>query len=73
MISPRQYKVVQAECPLCGKVLEGLSEKQWWRGFETHLRLSKNHAMKNTREVARILGTVKPSFRTTTKTKYRMR
>ena len=69
MISPRQYKVVQAECPLCGKVLGGTSEKQWMSGFKIHLRLAQNHTLP-WEEIDRIVKTVKPSFRVVTKTKY---
>jgi len=72
MIEPRQYKVVQAECSLCGKVLESLSEKQWMKNFRIHLRLAENH-MLPWEEIDRIIKTVKPSFRTVIKTKYRMK
>lgn len=72
MIKSKQYKIVQAECPLCGKVLGGTSEKQWMTGFKMHLRLAGNH-MLPWGEINRIVKTVKPSFRTVTKTKYHMR
>ena len=72
MIEPRRYKVVQAECPLCEKVLEGTSQKHWMNNFKIHLRLAKNH-MLPWEEIDRIIKTVKPSFRTITKTKYHMK
>ena len=68
MIKSREYKVVRAECPLCRKTLDGLSEKHWWSGFKLHLR-SKDHAIWIPEEFDRILKTVKPQFHTVTKTK----
>lgn len=72
MIKTRQYEVVQAECPICGKVLGGISEKNWMSGFKIHLRLAQNH-MLPWNEIERIVKTVKPSFRKVTKTKYHMK
>lgn len=44
-IKERQYEVVQAECPLCGKVLNGTSEKNWMSGFKIHLLVGQNHML----------------------------
>lgn len=70
--SSRQFKIVQAECPLCGKVLEGTSQKHWMNNFKIHLRLAQRH-MLPWEEIRRIIETVKPSFRTVIKTKYYMK
>ena len=71
-IKELQYEVVQAECPLCGKVLNGTSEKNWMFGFKIHLRLFEKHQLPS-EEVERIAKTVKPSFRKETKTKYHLK
>ena len=67
-IEERQYVVVQAECPLCGKPLNGTSEKNWLFGFKIHLRLAQKHQLPFV-EIERLVKTVKPSFRKQTKTK----
>lgn len=72
MIEPRRYRIVRAECPLCGKVLEGISEKHWMRNLNIHLRLAQNHMLPQ-EKVDRIVKTVKPSFRTVIKTRYRIK
>ena len=72
MIEPRRYKVVRAECPLCGKVLESLSQKHWMFNFKIHLRLAQTHRL-SWKEIDRIVETVKPSFRTIIKTRYRIK
>lgn len=71
-IEERQYEVVQAECPLCGKVLNGTSEKNWMFGFKIHLRLAQKHQLPF-EKIERLVKTVKPSFRKTTKTKYHLK
>lgn len=71
-IKERQYEVVQAECPLCGKLLSGTSEKNWMFGFKIHLRLAQKHQLPF-EEIERLVQTVKPSFRKTTKTKYHLK
>jgi hypothetical protein len=72
MIEPREYKILQAECPLCGKVLKGISEKHWRNGFKVHLRLHKRHRLP-WEEIQQIMQTVKPTFRTVIKTRYHMK
>jgi hypothetical protein len=68
-VEERRYEVVQAECPICRKMLSGTSEKNWMFGFKIHLRLAQNH-MLSWEETERIVKTVKPSFHKETKTKY---
>lgn len=65
----REYEVLQAECPLCGKVLEGISERHWMNGLRIHLHLAKNH-MLPLDEVNQTVKTTKPSFETITKKRY---
>ncbi len=68
-VEPREYRVVQAECPLCGKVLEGISEKHWMNNLIIHLHLARNH-MLPLDKINPIVKTTKPSFRTITKKRY---
>lgn len=68
-VEPREHSVVQAECPLCGKVLEGISDKHWMNNLRIHLHLANNH-MLPLNEVNLIVTTTKPSFRTITKRRY---
>ena len=65
----REFKVLQAKCPLCGKVLEGISERHWMNGLGIHLHLAKNH-MLPLDEVNQTIKTTKPSFETITKKRY---
>jgi hypothetical protein len=71
-IKERRYEVVQAECPLCGKLLSGISEKNWMVGFKIHLRLAQKHLLPF-EEIERLVKTVKPSFRRETKTKHHLK
>lgn len=71
-ITERLYEVVQAECPLCGKVLNGTSEKNWMFGFKIHLRLAEKHQLPF-EEIERLVKTVKPSFHKQTKIKYHLK
>lgn len=71
MIKQRQYKVVRAECSLCRKTLEGISEKHWINNFKTHLHLAQNH-MLSLEEIGQIIKTIKPSFHSIIKTKFYM-
>lgn len=68
-VESREYKVIQAECPLCKKVLEGISERHWINGLRIHLRLAKTH-MLPLNEVNQTVKTTRPSFRTITKKRY---
>ena len=66
MSKPKPYKIVEAPCPKCGKVLKGLSEKHWMRNLRIHLVADPYHYL-SSEEVDRILKTVKPSFHVKTK------
>lgn len=66
MVKPRPYKVFEAPCPKCGRVLKGLSEKHWLRNLRIHLVAYSHHTL-SSEEINRIMKTVKPSFRVKTK------